>query len=110
MMIPRHRIEHMRKSASESDFNRVDVDKDSFLYLLDAAESALELAEQVERYKKSIAITDVNFRVMQRERDSLRDAALNLVDALDDVDGRSFMHRDAGLLDCWKALRALVVK
>lgn len=64
-LITRKRIAELRK-AWPRDLQSSDLDA-----ILDAAESAIELREQNEHYKKSIAITDVNFRAMQKERDAL---------------------------------------
>jgi len=45
---------------------------------------------------------------LEAERDRIREAARNVVAALDNRDGRAFMHHDASLAGHWKTLRGLV--
>jgi len=100
-MITKERPGWLRNEGSRGPLTGAEVGE-----LLDAAESALELAEQVERYKKSIAITDKNFRVLQAERDALRtkmhdatERLEHLVEVADESDGIAGWHRNGALLN-----------
>lgn len=68
-----------------------------------------EMTAQIERYRKSVAITDCNFRAMQAERDALKqrvdDLTVAMTTALEWLEGELGFSLDKARSVLAKALR-----